>query len=160
MILIRIDDPGDFEWIKNPQNYPTWFKMVQGDPRSTMIHDRPISLRGKSQGSRDISRVKGNLKGKGKSQGSREISRVEGNLKGKGKHGEKSRGRRGWISQSLPSLGGARTFSHHYQGRLSLFFNGYFNKNQWKPMKTMKNNENLLQVIKNCPVYQIFHTSS
>ena len=34
-------------------------------------------------------------------------------------HGQgKSRGRRGWIFQSLPSLGGARTFSHHYQGRL------------------------------------------
>ena len=80
--------------------------MVQGDPRSTMIHDHPISLRGKSQGSRDISRVKGNLKGKGKSQGSREISRVEGNLKGKGKHGEKSRGRRGWISRHLPCFGG------------------------------------------------------
>ena len=35
-------------------------------------------------------------------------------------HGQgKSRGRRGWISQYLPSLGGARTFSHHYQGRIA-----------------------------------------
>ena len=39
----------------------------------------------------------------------REISRVEGNLEGRGK----SRGRRGWISQYLPSFGGARTISQH-----------------------------------------------
>ena len=45
----------------------------------------------------------------------REIPRVEGCKT----HGQgKSRGRRGWIFQSLPSLGGARTFSHHYQGRI------------------------------------------
>ena len=55
----------------------------------------------------------------------REISRVEGNLgrfpavEGCKTHDQgKSRGRRGWISQSIPSLGGARTFSHHYQGRI------------------------------------------
>ena len=33
----------------------------------------------------------------------------EGNLEGRGK----SRGRRGWISQYLPSFGGVRTISHH-----------------------------------------------
>ena len=46
----------------------------------------------------------------------REHSRVEGCKT----HGQgKSRGRRGWISRYLPSLGGARTFSHHYQGRIA-----------------------------------------
>ena len=28
----------------------------------------------------------------------------------------------GWIFQYLPSLGGVQTFSHHYQGRISLVF--------------------------------------
>ena len=43
-------------------------------------------------------------------QSPREIPRVEGcKTHGRGK----SRGRRGWISQYLPSLGGVRTFSHH-----------------------------------------------
>ena len=64
-----------------------------------------------SRDPRDFPRAKpeGNLEGRGKSE------RVEGcKTHGRGK----SRGRRGWISQYLPSLGGARTFSHHYQGRI------------------------------------------
>ena len=36
-------------------------------------------------------------------------AKPEGNLEGRGK----SRGRRGWISQYLPSFGGARTISQH-----------------------------------------------
>ena len=45
----------------------------------------------------------------------------EGNLEGQGKSG----GRRGWISQYLPSFGGVQTFSHHQYfsrgGRYSFF---------------------------------------
>ena len=77
---------------------------------------------------REILRVEGNprdfprlwvlhLETRGISRGRspREIPRVEWcKTHGRGK----SRGRRGWISQYLPSLGGARTFSHHYQGRI------------------------------------------
>ena len=76
----------------------------------------------------EISRVEGNprdfprpwvlhheTRGISRGRSPREIPRVEGcKTHGRGK----SRGRRGWISQYLPSLGGARTFSHHYQGRI------------------------------------------
>ena len=72
---------------------------------------------------RDFPRAKpeGNLEGRGKSW---EIYRGRGfctpRVEGCKTHGQgKSRGRRGWISQYLPSLGGARTFSHHYQGRIA-----------------------------------------
>ena len=41
-------------------------------------------------------------------------AKPEGNLEGRGKSG----GRKGWISQYLPSFGGARTISHHQQGRI------------------------------------------
>ena len=78
---------------------------------------------------REISRVEGNprdfprpwvlhheTRGISRGRSPREIPRVEGCKT----HGQgKSRGRRGWISQYLPSLGGARTFSHHYQGRIA-----------------------------------------
>ena len=77
---------------------------------------------------REISRVEGNprdfprpwvlhpeTRGISRGRSPREIPRVEGcKTHGRGK----SRGRRGWISRYLPSLGGARTFSHHYQGRI------------------------------------------
>ena len=77
---------------------------------------------------REISRVEGNprdfprpwvlhpeTRGISRGRSPREIPRVEGcKTHGRGK----SRGRRGWISQYLPSLGGVRTFSHHYQGRI------------------------------------------
>ena len=44
----------------------------------------------------------------------REISLDPRNLSGL----RKSLGRRGWISQYLPSFGGVQTFSHHQQGRI------------------------------------------
>ena len=69
---------------QNPQNYPIWFKMVQCDPCSKIFMIARFHSGGQSQGSMEISRVKGNLKGRGKSRGSSEILRVEGNLKGKG----------------------------------------------------------------------------
>ena len=77
--------------------------------------------RGKSRGSREISRdfprswvLHPETRGISRGRSPREIPRVEGC---KTHDQGKSRGRRGWISQSIPSLGGARTFSHHYQGR-------------------------------------------
>ena len=42
-------------------------------------------------------------------QSPREIFRVEGNLEGRGK----SRGRKGWISQYLPSFGGNSLIINH-----------------------------------------------
>ena len=82
--------------------------------------------RGKSRGSREILRdfprpwvLHPETRGISRGRSPREIPRVEGCKT----HGQgKSRGRRGWIFQSLPNLGGARTFSHHYQGRPSLVF--------------------------------------
>ena len=78
----------------------------------------------------------------------REISRVEGNLErfpaveGCKTHDQgKSRGRRGWISQSIPSLGGARTFSHHYQGRID------FNTDNLIPKHMRKSKIGLLEQI-------------
>ena len=68
----------------------------------------------------------------------REIPRVEGCKT----HGQgKSRGRRGWISQSIPSLGGARTFSHHYQGRID------FNTDNLIPKHMRKSKIGLLEQI-------------
>ena len=64
-------------------------------------------------------------------------AKPEGNLEGRGK----SRGRRGWISQSIPSLGGARTFSHHYQGRID------FNTDNLIPKHMRKSKIGLLEQI-------------
>ena len=110
--------------------YPcsTKTREVLGNPSPTpkrFPETREIS-RGRSP--REISRVEGNprdfprpwvlhpeTRGISRGRSPREIPRVEGcKTHGRGK----SRGRRGWISQYLPSLGGARTFSHHYQGRI------------------------------------------
>ena len=84
------------EGLENPSPTP---KISRDFPRPWVLHPE---TRGISRG-----------------RSPREIPRVEGCKT----HGQgKSRGRRGWIFQSLPNLGGARTFSHHYQGRPSLVF--------------------------------------
>ena len=109
--------------------YPCSIKTreVLGNPSPTPDFPRPERFpegeaRGKSRGSREILRdlprpwvLHPETRGISRGRSPREIPRVEGCKT----HGQgKSRGRRGWISQYLPSLGGARTFSHHYQGRI------------------------------------------
>ena len=110
--------------------YPCSIKTreVLGNPSPTPDFPRPERFpegeaRGKSRGSREILRdlprpwvLHPETQGISRERSPREIPRVEGCKT----HGQgKSRGRRGWISQYLPSLGGARTFSHHYQGRIA-----------------------------------------
>ena len=98
----------------NSTLYPcsTKTREVLGNPSPPPNFPRPKRFpkgeaRGKSRGSREIREI---FRGRGFC-----TPRVEGcKIHGQGK----SRGRRGWISQYLPSLGGARTFSHHYQGRI------------------------------------------
>ena len=113
--------------------YPcsTKTREVLGNPSPPPNFPRPKRFpegeaRGKSRGSREILRdfprpwvLHPETRGISRGRSPREIPRVEGCKT----HGQgKSRGRRGWIFQSLPNLGGARTFSHHYQGRPSLVF--------------------------------------
>ena len=101
--------------------------------------------RGKSRGSREISRdfprswvLHPETRGISRGRSPREIPRVEGC---KTHDQGKSRGRRGWISQSIPSLGGARTFSHHYQGRID------FNTDNLIPKHMRKSKIGLLEQI-------------
>ena len=99
--------------------------MTKNLPSRTMNHKQRQAISAKKISILIVSVLHQDEGGIGKSiPDAREISRdprdfprakPEGNLEGRGK----SRGRRGWISQYLPSFGGVRTFSSssiHLQG--------------------------------------------
>ena len=108
--VLHQEEGGIGKSIPDAQDFPRPKRFPEGEAR------------GKSRGSREISRdfprpwvLHHETRGISRGRSPREIPRVEGCKT----HGQgKSRGRRGWISQYLPSLGGARTFSHNYQGRI------------------------------------------
>ena len=112
--VLHQEEGGIGKSIPDAQDFPRPERFPEGEAR------------GKSRGSREILRdfprpwvLHPETRGISRGRSPREIPRVEGCKT----HGQgKSRGRRGWIFQSLPNLGGARTFSHHYQGRPSLVF--------------------------------------
>ena len=109
--MLHQEEGGIGKSIPDAQDFPRPKRFPEGEAR------------GKSRGSREILRdlprpwvLHPETRGISRGRSPREIPRVEGCKT----HGQgKSRGRRGWISQYLPSLGGARTFSHHYQGRIA-----------------------------------------